>query len=227
MSSLALLHLREVAGLVSPVRPVARLTAPHAGQVERSPSQRNRLLNPLDGITRSARRELCASPALCDDGLVDSHATRSVRIAPAPARGKRNCASDRIAGLLGRQLRLANNASRMVTGLLDKASVELGERVSPHPALRANRTIAGETIPLAALARHGFAGAVGRRRVPCLPPLPRATFLAPVAAARSDATRQPRPRHPILGRWGRFIPYWSGKAKLHGEWTPRPCEGYN
>ena len=42
-------HFSTVPGLVSPVSPVARLKAPHAGQVERSAAADP---NPLDGITQ-------------------------------------------------------------------------------------------------------------------------------------------------------------------------------
>ena len=42
-------HFSTVPGLVSPVSPVARLKAPHAGQVVRSAAAD---LNPLDGITQ-------------------------------------------------------------------------------------------------------------------------------------------------------------------------------
>ncbi len=44
-------RLTTVPGPVGPVWPVARLTAPHAGQVARSSRE---LLSPLDGITQSA-----------------------------------------------------------------------------------------------------------------------------------------------------------------------------
>ena len=50
-------HLTTVPGLVSPVRPVARREAPHAGQVARSSRE---LLSPLDGITR--RTHMSTSP---------------------------------------------------------------------------------------------------------------------------------------------------------------------
>lgn len=68
--------------------------------------------------------------------------------------------SDRDAGLLGKEKRLAYRASRFLTGLLGEASVELDEQVALHPALRANRMMSGEVIPLAELVRSGLPGAV-------------------------------------------------------------------
>ncbi len=69
--------------------------------------------------------------------------------------------------------RLAYRASRFLTGLLGEASVELDEQVSLHPALRANRMMRGEVIPLAELVRSGLPGAVVCRSPFRLSPLSR------------------------------------------------------
>jgi len=65
---------RPVAGMVVPVRPVARLEAPHASRVERGQRPRT----PSDGIWRQP----AAAPALKDDGPSARNGVGHVRVAP-------------------------------------------------------------------------------------------------------------------------------------------------
>jgi len=55
-------------------------------------------------------------------------------------------------------------------GLLQQASVELGEPISWHPALRADQVMVGKTIPLAGLVRSGLPGVIGVEATSCRRP---------------------------------------------------------
>jgi len=58
-------------------------------------------------------------------------------------------------------------------GLLQQASVELGEPISWHPALRADHTTDGYTVPLAELVKSGLPGVIGVEATSCRRPLDR------------------------------------------------------
>ena len=52
-------------------------------------------------------------------------------------------------------------------GLLQQASVELGEPISWHPALRADHVTVGKAVPLAGLVRSGLPGVIGVEATSC------------------------------------------------------------
>ena len=54
-----------------------------------------------------------------------------------------------------------------IAGLLQQASVELGEPISWHPALRADHMTVGKAVPLAGLVRSGLPGVIGVEATSC------------------------------------------------------------
>jgi hypothetical protein len=99
----------------------------------------------------------------------DDEHRRSVRIAPSRPRNSAGSeASDRMLGLLCERRVCHTRADRIaIAGLLQQASVELGEPISWHPALRADHMTVGKAVPLAGLVRSGLPGVIGVEATSC------------------------------------------------------------
>jgi len=131
-------RLTRSPGWYTPDWPVARLSAPHVSQVERTQSGPD----PLDRIWPSIRR--CRpSPALNRDGL-GQNLGRGISASPTLRNDKhpyRIECRDYSSGL--RFWTYKASLRRQLKVYSGQASVELGERLSTHPALRADHMTGG------------------------------------------------------------------------------------
>jgi hypothetical protein len=87
---------------------------------------------------------------------------------PVARETRRRKASDRMLGLLCERCVCHTRAEHIASaGLLQQASVELGEPISWHPALRADHVTVGKAVPLAGLVRSGLPGVIGVEATSC------------------------------------------------------------